>query len=873
MFWLGDICLMTTRNQNWFKILLRRAKFGWVAIPSLLILPVAYQLSAQNAADSGSDVAPAIQAMVKTLLTENADPSLRKVQAQALLQYPNADQAQQALIDILNSNNNTSAKVIICQAVAAQPNPLLTGNDQATLLPEFIDPLFKALTSDNTELSAVAAQALAKCRDGVPEKLSKMALDTQLSPAHRLAAISALSLLPGKEPVLALAELLNDQQPSPIRQRTAQALADMLLPGIPKNLDEFIKIFQQQYLPQIKNTDEESFLLWQYDRIKQELDQARIAKIAQEEQSLQWFKKYIEQLTAQFNAKTQPAERLEFLQKFLLNQSEPLLRAWALERIREWSSAESVQTGPTAQQIVDLVKPFITDPDPQVRRNTAATLALLTKQAKSTATALMEQLTKEKDPLAQAALIQALGAFEHTPAADSALKLLSSDNPAVVGQAARALGRITATQVHPPAAELVSKIAEALSRNFNRFNDAAEVRLDIILAMRKIATQEKYLSVAKETFNGIFTQALNDASERVRSEAVYALAEIHHEKVLALLLQPKNLLQDPDTAVRLAVIGIIQSYPDKNLLSPLRQQLLLEKNTDVANHICSAFGKILSTQPMQFIYTWAVKLKNTTSNGSPNKQESTLCDQVFVILTDRINQAKSANQKFPPEYEVFTLRHQVDIALREKKPSQAVNRLLALIALQQAEPSQTNLYQQQIIRIALQNPQDETLLPLARQALKVILTTPLALALLNEIDQTCQTALKKSDSTPHAASIVVHLILPLGDMLPAQTKSTWEQHRIQAALSLINSQEKLLAGEKDTKENPEIITLLGQLDPKFKDYPLSESREKRLAALIKFRQFLQPPPSDTIVPPKTTPPNEPNTTPPVAKKSSPSSAN
>ena len=114
--------------------------------------------------------------------------------------------------------------------------------------------------------------------------------------------------------------------------------------------------------------------------------------------------------------------------------------------------------------------------------------------------------------------------------------------------------------------------------------------------MRKIAAQEKYLSLAKDTFNSILTDALNDSSERIRSEAVYVLAEIHHEKVLVLLLNPKNLLDDPDKAVRLAVIGVIQANPDKNLLSPLRQRLLLEENLEVANHICLTFGVILSSQ-------------------------------------------------------------------------------------------------------------------------------------------------------------------------------------------------------------------------------------------------------------------------------------
>jgi len=864
---------MPTRNRQCFKSLSSRWKFRWVGILSILILPIAYQLLAQNSSVSDSDVTPAIQAMVKTLLTENADPSLRRVQAQALLQSPNADQAQPALINILKSDNNTSAKIIICQAVAARPNPLLTASKQPALSPEFIDPLFQALISDNAELSTVAGQALSKCHDGVPGKLSKMALDAKQTAAHRQAAISALALLPGKEPILALADLLHEQQPPQIRQKAAQALAGMLLAYVPKNLDDFIEQFNQQYLPQIKNTDEESFLLWQLDRVKQELDQTRRAKNIQQQQSLQWFNKYIEQLTLEFNAKAQTAERLEFLKKFLVNQPEALLRVWALERIRQWSSTEAVQTGPMGTQLVDLVKTFITDLNPQVRRLTAETLAQLVKQAKPTAPALMEQLAKEQDPPAQAALLQALGSFEHTPATEPALKLLNSENPAVVGQAARALGKISTTQSSPPKEELVGKIARDLAQSYNRFTANAEVRLDFILAMRKIAAQEKYLALANDTFNVILTEALNDSSERIRSEAVYALAQIHREKVLRLLLQPKNLLDDPDTAVRLAVIGVIQSFPDKNLLSPLRQRLLLEENSEVANHIGSAFGKILTTQPMPFIHNWATELKKATNNGSPNKQEQALCDQVVGILANKINQAKTANRKFPVEYEVLTLSHQAEIALRKNQPAQAVNRLLMLIKLNSSDVQQTNLRRQQIVRIALQNPQDETLLPRARQPLKEILSDPATVPLLQEIAQTYETALKQADTAAHAARIIIHLILPLHDQLPADTRAAWEKRRIQVALALIDSQEKLLAADENAKENTKIIELLGQLDSKMKDYPLTDTRQKRRDALAKFRRLFQPPAAETTNGPKTSTPSEPNAAPPVAQKRSPSSVN
>lgn len=850
---------MTTGTKQYISMLARRFMFVCLVIAVLLVLRVAHPLLAQNMDESESDVPLAIQAMVKILLAESTDPAQRQLLAEALLKDPSAEQAQQALINILESDNNISAKIIICQAIAARPNPLLTTNSQRSPSPDFIDPLFKALLGDNPELSAVAAQALAKCRNGLAAKLSLIALNTSQAQSHRLAAISALTLLPGKKPILTLAELLDEKQPAPIRQRAAQILADTLLPTPPKNLDEFVQKFNQQYLPKIQDTDEKSFLLWQMDRIKQELDLARNDRDIQKEKSLQWFRRYEEQLTLEFNTKTQLDDRLTFVKSFLVDQPEPLLQIWALEQIRQWSSSEAVQTGPMCIQLVGLVGPFISDPNPQLRQLTADILALLAEQAKPSAPALMEQLAKEKYPLAQAALVQALGTFEYAAATGPALLLLgNSDHPDVVGQTARALGKIAASQTDPPETKQVEEIALALATNYSRFKEVPKVRLDFIMAMRKIATREQYLDLANHSFKNILTEALNDTSERIRSEAIYALAEILREKVLSVIMQPKNLLDDPDTAVRLAVIGVIQSYPDKKLLLPLQQRLPLEDNAEVVDLIVSAFGTILATQPTSDIYNWAIQLKQHTNNGSANKQEL-LCDQVVSLLSEKINQAKAAEQKYSIEHEILVLDHQADMALRKNQPAAAVSHLLALIKLQQASPKQSNPWRQRIVQIALETPQDETLLPLAQELRwDLLLADPETASLLGEIDQACQNNLATPDTAPHAARILIYLVFPLKDQIPKDSLPQWEHHRIQSALALIDSQEKLLADGETGQEDTKIIDLMGQLDPRLKDYPLSESLENRRAALAAFRSILQPPAMDTIDTPGTSGANEPN---------------
>lgn len=854
---------MTTGNTQYFSVFARRS------IPTFLILtailaPQTVGLMFAQDPTTESEVPPGIQAMVKTLLTESADPALRQLQAEALLQDDNTVQAQQALIDILQSDNDVSAQIIICQAIAARPNPLLAAGHPTSLSADFIDPLFKALLGDNPKLSSVAAQALSKCRNGLTEKLSHMALNTKQSQSHRLAAISALTLLPGKEPILILADLLDETQPAAIRHRAAQALADMLLPNPTHNLGEFVRTFHRQYLPKIKKTDDTTFLLWQMERIQQELDLTKHDRDALKQQGQQWFDKYVEQLTGQFQAKAQSEERLVFIRAFLVDQPEPLLRVWALKRIHQWSTSESVQSDSIAQPVVKLIVPFISDPNPQVRQLTAETLSLLEEHAKATAPTLMEQLGKEKDALAQAALIQALGTFEYLPAVTPALRLLNdSDSPAVVGQAARALGKIAASQTPLSETKPVEEISLSLAKRYNDFNDTAEVRLDFIRAIRNIAAQEQHLRLAKDTFNVILKEALNDSFDRIRSEAVYALAQIHREAVLDLLLQPKNLLDDPDTAVRLAVIGVIQSYPDKKSLLPLQQRLPLEDKVEVANLIVSAFGTILTTQPMSDVYDWVVQLIKSTGNGSATKQ-GMLCDQAVGVLSEKLNQAKASEREYPMEYELLVLRHQAETAQRDHQPAIAVSRYLALIKLRPADVTQSNAWRQHVVRIALQTPQDETLLPQAQKLdWNLLLAGAGAAGLLAEIDQRCQEALSNPDTAVEAARILVHLILPLKDRLPADSIGLWDTRRIQAALALMDRLDTLLADES-AQEDPKILDLLGLLDSRLSDYPRTESVENRRAALAEFRKLLQPIAQDTYPVPDSSPGIEPNTVTPTA---------
>ncbi|MCP4708325.1 MAG: HEAT repeat domain-containing protein, partial [Planctomycetes bacterium] len=224
--------------------------------------------AAQPYQQNQQQIDPLTQTSLDTLLDEKNDNSQRIKMAQALIQTP---KAYPALIGILNQNNHLSTKIIICQVIAEGPSQIRPFDSTEKFSPEFIDALFKSLLSENTELSQNAASALARCHNGIPQKLADIALDQNQSIQHRLAAIAALELIYGKKPVETLAQIYHQQENPELKLRAAQALAHLLYMPHPTDLENF----QSPDMDAILKIDNSNFLLWQLEMKKQELINSR----------------------------------------------------------------------------------------------------------------------------------------------------------------------------------------------------------------------------------------------------------------------------------------------------------------------------------------------------------------------------------------------------------------------------------------------------------------------------------------------------------------------------------------------------------------------------------------------------------------------
>ncbi len=816
-----------------------------------------------------------ITVMVETLLSNNLEAARRKAIADALLADP---KAHPALIKVLNGDDHITAKIIICQSIALQNDSFLPLQNQSGFDQSFIDPLFKALFSKNTDLSLAAAHALVKCRDGVTTRLGKIVTDQKQPVQYRLAAITALELIPGKASLMPLAKLLTDTNPI-VQKKAAHAINTMLYLPDPPNID----LLTKKYLPNLKKISEKDFLLWQL--------QQRKAQLQNEQNDIQKLQKNITQLRQQHikalgiifdNLKT-PAEKLKTLKQYLNTKQPDYLRDWAMQQICTWSTTTSASSSTTAQELVNLLSTLISDKDPKVRQLTAIALSQLDfDKALPTAGKLLEQLSKEHDPTTQADILSCLGTFEYVPAIDQALALLTDTTSsskakpnattpqkpttqAIVAQAAaQALGKIASSSTDDITKEQANKIAKQLAQAYHKWQNSPPVIREIILAMKKIASQPKYHAQAIKFFDKILRQALNSNDATIRSQAVYALTELYQDKILALL-QKKSMLNDKDPLVRHAVIAAMEQYGKANQLIQLQQRLETETDMDVRDRIINAFGKILGTLSTEQAYLWA----NNLSGKGKNAALKSLKQQAVRILWDKISKAQANGTKVNWKYNQLAWENLGDFALANDLPDQALrwyNKLLTLPVSQQKKDD----YRLKIINIAL-NSDDNNLLSAAQPVVlssqpKLNLALNIIAQYIDKLDLTNQQQLIRY------ASILTKLIIPLKKYPSEQVKTQWQLRIKKAAISLIALLQTQLNKKIDT--DPQSLQLLTDLLKAPNLLPTNIDRsdigsllngtpKQQIAILKKYNKLLKKP----ITPPTPKNQTKSNTTKPNNNKS------
>jgi len=786
-----------------------------------------------------------IELSVKTLLSKDTPQALREEHAGALLKN---DQAHPYLIDILQNQEDITAQIIVCRAIATAYDEYAELDESNRVPVTFIDPLFKAMFSDSQELSLWASRALVKCRNGVDDELSQVVIDANQPPANRLAAMKALQLIPGRQPVLTLARLLDDQNQQ-ISQQAAIAICEMLY--LPSPLD--IEDFKARCLPVLLMADEGTILRWQWERKKQQLQYANQQLKQAFDNADNWRGRFLAAETEKFKALKTPEEKLQFIQGYLHDkQSDDALRLWALQNTALWSESASVRSKEIAQPLIDSLKEFITDSQPQVRLLTAQTLGKLDfVQVSPLAPALLEQLVKETDKQAQIAFLLTLGKLAYSQALDQMLILWQGTDDAIVAAAAvQAIGEICGSKNTVLEAAQIDKVINSLAANYTARSSSLETKREFVKAVKKMAEAERYRKQIKEYLGDILKELLSGEDPLVRSQAVYALSQIYGGQILPLIMDPPaNLLNDPDTAVRFAVIAAIENDGSKKYLPILRQRAIKEENLDVTKRLMAALDQMLTLLSLEDCYDWYSKQTGT----SPIEEE--LIQQAIRKLDDKINKARQEGKTVVTTYEQTSLAGKADLALKQKQYSQAMQWYVKLLTLDIDGKQKTQVRNDILSLVTMPD------LP-ADQRIEILLTgAPAVIALLEKSDKALEILAQSYGPTDTKdplqllwqAEVITLLIAPLKQYPADAQKQQWDKRRTETTLAIIDLQSQILAG--DDPKNIDAIKLLPLLDTRLKDYPVGGTPEVRLAALQKFRLIIGPlpKPSETKAQPQPEP--------------------
>ncbi|MBN2212579.1 MAG: HEAT repeat domain-containing protein [Sedimentisphaerales bacterium] len=741
-------------------------------------------------AQAAPEEASPMQLMIDVVASETTDPQLRLKHALALVQDP---QAHRALIDLLTQSTDISTRTIICQALV-QTNghgDLLKPN-----LPKiFIEPLLSTLFDENKSLSQQAAAAMAQCSpEHVRSRLQQVLDDPEQPVSHRRAVIEVLPQLPGKQTVLILAKSLQDSEQN-IRNSAWAALNELM--PIPSGMtpDEFLAGF----LPELKKMNEADFMFRQYRHLHTRLQQMKLRVNQTQQQATAWRQEYLNAKTNEFVKITDPAQRLELVSKSLTNGADPALRIQALKWINDWLAGGSVPFAPIGAPLAQLLSGHISDPNAQVRCLCAGSLEKMPAFSVETAGALLEQLKKEPDPAAQINQLDALGALKYAPAADTAILLLQGDNPRLNAASARALGDIASAQTDSLDVNIETIIKALVDKSIQPKNPPA-LRLQLVTALGKIATLTNLRPQAMAA-DQTLRQALDDDNADVRTQAVRALRHLHSAAVMPLLIDGRNMLNDPDEAVRFAVLEAVNQYGNRSHLKPLQERLAGEvSNEALAREIRNSFNLIFSTLTVSECFE---ELNVLRQAAQPDQPLLDLCTQT---LLDKIKQ---------------TLQNDAS-----------------------GDPSRL-----QLLQLALLTENSGVIEAMAVQ-MPVLAASPSGEQALNSLAVKIDSFdLVQINQLRRAINLVNALITPLEKYPSESLRKQWDRRRTDLAVTLVNNLLAMLKPDNG-KIDPADIDLLNQLQKYTLKIAPDASPEQQRLALEEYRDKLLNKSNTTTAPEK-----------------------
>lgn len=522
---------------------------------ALMAQPTTVPASAPASIDLPSLVQADLQQLESTLNDARAPQEQRDAAAARLVSRPSAETRRILLAALVNLNPN--GQLAVARALQQQSRPD----------PEFINPLFAALTGQSperpAELSTRLAEAAAKSLaiyKGNPDVVNRLAGLTKKSPGtYRIYVIDALSTSNDRVVADALIAILKDStEMSSIRTAAARTLGRMT----------GIATYQQSA---------DLWNAWLVTMPRGELEfQSRLSaglatRIETAETRATELAEYLKQmLTRQYLAA--PAATKQEMLLTLLTDTQPDVRAIAAGLAKD----DATMSGKlTAAPVKLQLRKMIGDSSPEVRQAVADAVAQI-NDTDSLQTVLI-QLEQESDEQVQRALIFVLNQFRSVAAVPSLLKRVSDGNYSYPVQLA-ALSALSETgskiaEYPDLAASTARTLLDAYSKR-DRNEANREIRKAFVLAMVPLRSQELLGRVFYPIMN-----IQNDESPEMVRLAIRGIGELHNRDSASLIL---NSLGAQDSGVRLAAITALGDLSGAEVYAPqIIQRLKVETDESI----------------------------------------------------------------------------------------------------------------------------------------------------------------------------------------------------------------------------------------------------------------------------------------------------
>ncbi|HUT30321.1 MAG TPA: hypothetical protein VMX13_11070 [Sedimentisphaerales bacterium] len=554
----------------------------------------------------------------KDALTDKSSSLQMRINAADLLLSRSDPAARQVLLDILENSDNGTARSAVCRALSQTRTSLKPIKNKE----DFIGPLCRLLTAENSAIAKLAAEAtLIYEYDQISSFLESLAMDSSQTPRARLSAIYALKLQPDMRAVVKLIELLDD----PELQVAAASENALRLLGIPIGKDADAR---RGIIIEIKRKGNEAFLRGQIVRQREQMRELETGRDM-------WRNQYLSVLDKYYSGMKDVAARGTVLAEHLAG-SEAAMRLWALRKVSEWL------TGTEPAQLPGEVGPILlgllSDENREVRLKTAGLLSLIV--GVNSAEKLLEQHKVEQDDEVRTEIFSALGVVCSSPMKVSpeiksqvlewAGEYLSKQAPGKALKGAEVIKKLLLERNALPTTDFGAYLRLLAQRyGQEKENPDGALRAGLLSTMAGLCAPESSCKTeSAKLFGALFEQALVDKTDLVREAAVDGLINIDKMRALTAF-RKTDLFNDPRIEIRKKVVSLAGEVGGKDDLAWLWEM----KGSGVESVAWESMLSILKKSDVAVLTDWVVKF------DSPAPDSGLSTEQRLAVL-------KIAEQRF-----------------------------------------------------------------------------------------------------------------------------------------------------------------------------------------------------------------------------------